>query len=122
MVSSSSALSRSHVVVMVSGSLSPHSVCPHLKKPVCIFNVQDKQAVDRENINPPCSLGRCGVPTHTGDSHAYLAHKYSSLKSFPSGSMVYYVCEVGYSHAGGRRYRRCIKGNWSPLQLRCRRM
>lgn len=72
-------------------------------------------------VPTPEKTGRCGVPTHTGDSHAYLAHKYSSLKSFPSGSMVYYVCEVGYSHAGGRRYRRCIKGNWSPLQLRCRR-
>uniref|UniRef100_A0A3Q3LWN3 Complement receptor type 1-like n=1 Tax=Labrus bergylta TaxID=56723 RepID=A0A3Q3LWN3_9LABR len=55
------------------------------------------------------------------NSNANLADKYITMPSFSSGDKVLYVCDVGYTQAGGSRYRRCSEGKWSPLRLKCER-
>ncbi|XP_028437704.1 complement receptor type 1 [Perca flavescens] len=62
----------------------------------------------------------CGVPVNH-NSKASLADKYIKRPSFASGERVHYVCAVGYIQAGGSRYRTCIEGKWTQLQLKCDR-
>ncbi|XP_041801349.1 complement receptor type 1 [Chelmon rostratus] len=70
---------------------------------------------------PSPEAGGCGVPAAVGNSNANLADRYFTVTSFASGERVHYVCDVGYVQAGGSKYRRCIKGKWTPLLLRCER-
>ncbi|KAK7933337.1 hypothetical protein WMY93_004233 [Mugilogobius chulae] len=72
-------------------------------------------------VPPKNTPGSCGVPQNKYGSRAILATKYSSLKSFPAGTRVYYVCDVGYFHSRGSKYRICAGGRWTPLELQCRR-
>lgn len=82
--------------------------------PRCLTSPNKTQSPDKET-------GVCGVPVTTPNSNANLADKYITMTSFASGDRVHYVCDVGYIQAGGSRYRRCIKGEWTPLLLRCER-
>nr|XP_020492347.1 complement receptor type 1-like isoform X1 [Labrus bergylta] len=70
---------------------------------------------------PEKEAGGCGVPVTDQNSNANLADKYITMPSFSSGDKVLYVCDVGYTQAGGSRYRRCSEGKWSPLRLKCER-
>ncbi|CAJ1084791.1 complement receptor type 1-like isoform X1 [Xyrichtys novacula] len=76
------------------------------KPPRCQTRLPDKEA------------DGCGVPDNK-NSNAKLAEKYITKTSFSSGERVHYVCDIGYNMAGGSRYRRCSKGKWSPLRLKC---
>ncbi|XP_029291630.1 sushi, von Willebrand factor type A, EGF and pentraxin domain-containing protein 1-like [Cottoperca gobio] len=69
--------------------------------------------------SPIKETGGCGVPVATDNVN--LADKYITKTSFKSGDRVLYVCDVGYTQAGGSRYRSCIKGMWTPLMLKCER-
>lgn len=69
----------------------------------------------------PSLASGCGVPESFSASNAHLADKYVTKTSFASGDRVHYACDVGYTQAGGSRYRRCNKGKWTPLFLRCER-
>ncbi|XP_054465034.1 complement receptor type 1-like [Anoplopoma fimbria] len=55
------------------------------------------------------------------DSNANLADKYFMMTSFAPGDRVHCVCDIGYAHSGGSRYRSCMKGKWTPLLLKCER-
>ncbi|XP_070695266.1 complement receptor type 1-like isoform X2 [Pempheris klunzingeri] len=74
-----------------------------------------------ESSQLPTKEGECGVPLTFAKSNANLADKYITMTSFASGDKVHYVCDVGYIQAGGSSYRRCIKGKWTPLWLKCER-
>lgn len=63
----------------------------------------------------------CGAPVDARDSIANLMDKYAAMTSFTSGDKVYYRCALGYVPSGGRRYRRCVEGEWTPMLLRCQR-
>lgn len=65
--------------------------------------------------------GGCGIPVTSKNFNANLADKYITMTSFASGDKVHYVCDVGYVQEGGSRYRRCIRGKWTPLLLKCGR-
>ncbi len=67
----------------------------------------------------PSSEGRCGLPETFGAPNIHLADKYISKMSFTSGERVHYVCDVGYVHAGGSRYRKCGDGEWTRLLMKC---
>lgn len=76
--------------------------------------------VQREEVAaPPSATGECGVPPAVGVPQASLASKYVPMTLFAAGYRVHYVCDVGYQQAGGSRYRKCVDGTWTPLQLRC---
>uniref|UniRef100_A0A667Z5H2 Sushi domain-containing protein n=1 Tax=Myripristis murdjan TaxID=586833 RepID=A0A667Z5H2_9TELE len=59
--------------------------------------------------------------TITVSSNAHLADGYITMTSFASGDQVHYVCDIGYTPAGGSRYRRCVNGKWTPMLLTCER-
>lgn len=61
------------------------------------------------------------MPLTTKNSNANLADKYITMTSFASGDGVHYMCDVGYIHAGGSRYRTCKDGKWTPLYMKCER-
>ncbi|XP_068996614.1 complement receptor type 2-like isoform X2 [Embiotoca jacksoni] len=63
----------------------------------------------------------CGVPLTVYNSNANLVDKYITRTSFSSADKVYYVCDVGYTAAGGSRTRLCNNGEWTPLTLKCER-
>ncbi|XP_072305261.1 C4b-binding protein alpha chain-like [Eucyclogobius newberryi] len=71
-------------------------------------------------VPPKNTPGQCGVPNPAG-SNAFLAPKYKAQKSFSSGDTVSYMCEVGYTPNGGNKYRKCSRGQWTALTLKCRR-
>lgn len=71
--------------------------------------------------SPDTETGGCSVPVTIQNSNANLADKYITMTSFASGDRVHYVCDVGYTQAGGSRYRKCIEGKWTPLLLKCER-
>ncbi|KAJ0064417.1 hypothetical protein NL108_006437 [Boleophthalmus pectinirostris] len=72
-------------------------------------------------VPAPSKNSPCGVPENIEGSNAKLALKFSSQKSFAAGVKVYYTCDTGYVHSRGSKYRRCVNGKWSPLELQCRR-
>ncbi|XP_055079306.1 complement receptor type 1-like [Periophthalmus magnuspinnatus] len=72
-------------------------------------------------VTAPAATRQCGVPENTAGTNSKLAPKFSSQKSFGAGTRVYYVCDVGYVPSRGSKYRWCTKGQWSPLELQCRR-
>merc|ERR1712002_831809 len=41
------------------------------------------------------------------------------LQSFPHGTRVTFVCDVGYVSAGGSPSITCTNGSWSPVRLKC---
>ncbi|CAL1606552.1 unnamed protein product [Knipowitschia caucasica] len=67
------------------------------------------------------TTSRCGVPETPRGSNVQLAPKFFSIESFAAGAKVYYLCGVGHVRDQGSKYRKCIRGQWSPLELQCRR-
>ncbi|KAK2897395.1 membrane cofactor protein [Channa argus] len=61
----------------------------------------------------------CGAPPTLPNLHP--ADKYITMTSFASGDRIHYVCEVGYSPAGGSKYSTCTEGKWTPVYLKCQR-
>lgn len=80
---------------------------------------EDATVQREKEAAPPSATGECGVPPAVGVPQASLASKYVSMTLFASGYRVHYVCDVGYQQASGSRYRKCVDGTWTPLQLRC---
>lgn len=39
--------------------------------------------------------------------------------TFPDGTKVKFVCDIGYRRAGGTGTITCTAGTWSPLTLTC---
>lgn len=74
-----------------------------------------------EEATSPSAPKECGAPPATGVPQTSLASKYVSMTTFASGYRVHYLCDEGYQQAGGSRYRKCVDGTWTPLQLRCQR-
>lgn len=145
-VSSWMELSRSPVALMASGSLTPLVACPRLRKLhshltntvslyLCwianwailahITNCHQSNKTMWLKVCvwhfPLCPAGGCGVPPAFHNPNMNLADKYITMTSFASGDRVQYVCDVGYVPAGGRRYRTCKDGKWTPLHLKCER-
>lgn len=81
--------------------------------PRCVPSPDDK-------IQPP-PAGSCGVPQTFNNFNAHLADRFTTKTSFSSGEKVYYMCDVGYTPAGGRKSRICNNGKWTPLSLKCQR-
>lgn len=84
------------------------------KPPECLPSPNKTQSSGSET-------GGCGVPLNIQNSNANLADKYITMKSFPSGTKVYYTCDVGYTAVGGSRVRICKNGKWTPMRLKCER-
>lgn len=82
--------------------------------PKCLPSPDKTQASGSET-------GGCGVPLNIQNSNANLADKYITMTSFPSGTKVYYTCDVGYTPVGGSRVRICKNGKWTPMRLKCER-
>lgn len=80
---------------------------------------EDATVQQEKEAAPPSATGECGVPPAVRVPQASLASKYVSMTLFASGYRVHYVCDVGYQQASGSRYRKCVDGTWTPLQLRC---
>ncbi|XP_059189829.1 complement receptor type 1-like [Centropristis striata] len=72
-------------------------------------------------LTEPSKDGQCSAPVTIPNSNANIADQYMKETSFASGSQVNYVCDMGYVASGGSRYRKCTKGQWSPLLLKCER-
>ncbi|XP_014910548.1 membrane cofactor protein-like isoform X3 [Poecilia latipinna] len=74
-----------------------------------------------------CSLGfaiiaqaqDCSRPL-AGD-HMNLRDDYITQQTFPDGSKVSFVCDHGYTSAGGSASITCTAGTWSTVRLRCER-
>ncbi|KAM9855556.1 membrane cofactor protein-like [Aulostomus maculatus] len=82
---------------------------------------QCKHSPDNKNPPLPDKTVGCNAPVDINNLNSKLAGKYIKRTNFASGERVHYVCDVGYTQAGGSRYRRCINGKWTPLLLRCER-
>ncbi|XP_061699733.1 complement receptor type 2-like isoform X2 [Syngnathoides biaculeatus] len=67
-----------------------------------------------------CESG-CIAPDKVGESHAGLADDFIGRRTFGHGERVRYACDVGYTPAGGSRYRWCSGGRWTQLVLKCER-
>ncbi|XP_032413534.1 membrane cofactor protein-like [Xiphophorus hellerii] len=62
---------------------------------------------------------QCSKPTSRQNMH--LKDEYILKDTFEDGSTVVFVCDVGYTSAGGSGSIKCNKGIWSPVQLTCER-
>nr|XP_057906606.1 complement decay-accelerating factor transmembrane isoform-like isoform X1 [Doryrhamphus excisus]XP_057906608.1 complement decay-accelerating factor transmembrane isoform-like isoform X1 [Doryrhamphus excisus] len=67
------------------------------------------------------SQGGCGTPANIKNSNTNLADRFITRTTFAPGEQVHYTCDVGYRPVGGSRYRTCVRGQWTPLLLKCER-
>ncbi|XP_010889745.2 CUB and sushi domain-containing protein 1 [Esox lucius] len=68
---------------------------------------------------PLCVPGTCGVPPFYPNRH--LSQSYLTKTNFSLGDRVRYSCGIGYMRVRGTVYSTCVRGNWTPLTLRCER-
>uniref|UniRef100_A0A3B3Y8J0 Sushi domain-containing protein n=1 Tax=Poecilia mexicana TaxID=48701 RepID=A0A3B3Y8J0_9TELE len=74
-----------------------------------------------------CSLGfaiiaqaqDCSRPL--AGAHMNLRDDYITQQTFPDGSKVSFVCDPGYTSAGGSASITCTAGKWSAVRLQCER-
>ncbi|XP_043988377.1 membrane cofactor protein-like [Gambusia affinis] len=62
---------------------------------------------------------QCSKPADRQNMH--LKDEYILKDTFEDGSTVAFVCDVGYTPAGGSGSINCTAGIWSPVQLTCKR-
>uniref|UniRef100_A0A3B5L295 Sushi domain-containing protein n=1 Tax=Xiphophorus couchianus TaxID=32473 RepID=A0A3B5L295_9TELE len=62
---------------------------------------------------------QCSKPASRQNMH--LKDEYILKDTFEDGSTVVFVCDAGYTSAGGSGSIKCTAGIWSPVQLTCER-
>ncbi|XP_047435607.1 sushi, von Willebrand factor type A, EGF and pentraxin domain-containing protein 1-like isoform X2 [Mugil cephalus] len=67
----------------------------------------------------PIQAQDCSRPL--GNPNTRLSDANILLQTFPDGTQVSFVCEVGYLRAGGSPQITCTAGVWSTLMLKCER-
>uniref|UniRef100_A0AAY5KFF0 Si:ch73-217n20.1 n=1 Tax=Esox lucius TaxID=8010 RepID=A0AAY5KFF0_ESOLU len=84
--------------------------------PQCLPSSPDSILIFKPDIIFYCT---CGVPPFYPNRH--LSQSYLTKTNFSLGDRVRYSCGIGYMRVRGTVYSTCVRGNWTPLTLRCER-